>query len=236
MIGSAVFPAVPAGRLPWLSTEEMIEVDRVMIDDLGIDLPRMMENAGRSLADVAMSVFAPDRVLVLAGSGGNGGGGLVAARHLNNRGVMVSVSLSRSPDSMKPAPRQQLEICKKLGIQVVAEPSEADLIVDALIGYSLAGSPRGRAAELIGWANATSTEVLSLDVPSGLDATTGAAGNSTISASATVTLAAPKRGLRNSQAVGALFLADISVPPCVYDDLGAGLRPEFGAGSILRVV
>ena len=65
----------------------MVEVDRIMIEDLNIRLHQMMENAGRNLADLAIRRFEPRTVVVLAGSGGNGGGGITAARHLANRGI-----------------------------------------------------------------------------------------------------------------------------------------------------
>jgi len=70
----------------------------------------MMENARRNLAELSLRAFAPAGVLVLAGSGGNGGGGLVAARHLTNRGVPVAVAPSHHDSSMGPVPRHQLDI------------------------------------------------------------------------------------------------------------------------------
>ncbi|MFW6034295.1 MAG: NAD(P)H-hydrate epimerase, partial [bacterium] len=73
--------------LPALTADQMREIDRIMIDELHIDLIQMMENAGRSLADLAQRRYAPADAVVLAGPGGNGGGGLVAARHLANRGI-----------------------------------------------------------------------------------------------------------------------------------------------------
>ena len=79
----------------WVTEAEMIEVDRVMVDDLGIGLLQMMENAGRNLAQFAVDRYGPSRVVVCTGSGGNGGGGMVAARHLANRGVPVAVTLTR---------------------------------------------------------------------------------------------------------------------------------------------
>ena len=86
--------AFPTAALPDLTVDQMREVDRIMIDVLDIGLLQMMENAGRSLADLAISRYAPTSCVVLAGLGGNGGGGLVAARHLHNRGVRVYVVLS----------------------------------------------------------------------------------------------------------------------------------------------
>ena len=83
--------------VPALTTEQMRAVDRAMVDDLHIELIQMMENAGRNLAELAISRFSPSSVTVLSGPGGNGGGGLVAARHLANRGCRVQVmDLSRA--------------------------------------------------------------------------------------------------------------------------------------------
>ena len=89
----------PRSQPPFLSTQQMREVDRAMIEDYGISLLQMMENAGRCLADLARSRFFDgdprgQRVLVLAGTGGNGGGGLVCARRLHNWGADVRVLMT----------------------------------------------------------------------------------------------------------------------------------------------
>jgi NAD(P)H-hydrate epimerase len=213
---------VAAANVPALTADQMREVDRAMVEDLHIELVQMMENAGRSLAELAIARFAPASVTVLAGPGGNGGGGLVAARHLVNRGCGVSVVLSQ-PDSMTAVPAHQADILARMGAVMAATPAPADLVVDALIGYSLRGDPAGRAAELIEWANQQRSPVLALDTPSGLDVTTGIAGRPHLRATATLTLALPKVGLIDAPAVGELYLADISVPAIVYQRLG--LRP-----------
>ena len=77
----SLFPSINPDEVGWLTEVQMIEVDRVMIDELQIGLIQMMENAGRNLAQIVLDRFGPSSVTVLAGSGGNGGGGLVAARH-----------------------------------------------------------------------------------------------------------------------------------------------------------
>ena len=79
MTTASPYPEVSADELGWLDEPQMVEVDRVMIEDLGIELLQMMENAGRNLATLIIDRFAPGSVTVLAGSGGSGGGGLVAA-------------------------------------------------------------------------------------------------------------------------------------------------------------
>jgi NAD(P)H-hydrate epimerase len=116
----------------------------------------------------------------------------------------------------------------------------ADLVLDGVIGYSLRGAPRGDARTLIDWANAQSSPVLSLDSPSGIDTTTGTVFDPAIRATATMTLALPKEGLRapSVQAhIGELYLADISVPPELYKRfLGIDVGPIFARSDILRLV
>jgi len=224
-----MFPTVPLTFIPTISTAQMVEVDRVMIDDLGITLIQMMENAGRNLARLTMERYInnhrAERVVVLAGSGGNGGGGLVAARRLAGWGVPVSVCLSRPTDRYRGVIAHQLEALVNIGVVADANdlPSEngrgPNVVIDALIGYSLAGAPRGRTGELVRWACETDTPVVSLDVPSGVDTTTGEPHDPAIKADATLTLALPKSGLLAGQAaeyVGDLYVADIAVPASLY--------------------
>ena len=84
---------------------------------------------------------------------------------------------------------EQADILARMGVTIARQPATADLVIDALIGYSLRGDPAGAAAELIAWANDQPAPVLALDTPSGLDLTTGAPGNPAIRATATLTLA-----------------------------------------------
>jgi NAD(P)H-hydrate epimerase len=236
--------------IPFLTTAQMREVDRAMIEDYHIELVQMMENAGRHLAHLARRRFlAGDprgrAVLVLAGSGGNGGGGLVCARRLHNWGAQVFVVTTRPDEGYRGIPAHQLGILRRMGVTVVGAEEitalpPADLIVDAIIGYSLSGAPRGAAARLISWANEHGAPILSLDTPSGLDTATGRVYNPTMRATATLTLALPKQGLRAPEAVdlvGELYLADIGVPPGLYAGSGLGLTvgPIFAREDIIRV-
>jgi len=118
--------------------------------------------------------------------------------------------------------------------------SPADLVIDGLVGYSLRGTPRGAVADLIRMANAQVSPVLSLDVPSGLDATSGDVLDPAVRATATLTLALPKVGLRAPGAqdhVGELYLGDIGVPPSLYagPSLGLTVGAIFAAGDIVRL-
>ncbi len=235
--------------IPTLTTEQMREVDRLMVEEFGIQLIQMMENAGRGFATLARDRFLgkdprETRVVLLAGSGGNGGGGLAAGRRLHTWGAEVMVFLSREPVEMSGVPAQQLSVLQALeGVQIIP-PSEnrnfphADLILDALIGYSLQGAPRGAAAGLIERAMDHKVPILSLDVPTGIDAGTGRVYSPQITADATLTLALPKTGLFVEETrpyVGELYLADIGVPPELYQGMGISVEPIFAEQDLLRL-
>jgi NAD(P)H-hydrate epimerase len=238
-----------AAEVPYLTTDQMIEVDRAMMEDYRIDLVRMMENAGRNLAHLARERFLGGdprghRVVVLAGTGGNGGGALVAARRLHNYGAIVSVFVTKPDDEFTPVPGQQLDLLRRMGLTIgSAEGVESlgtlDVVLDGVIGYSLRGAPRGEAGVLIRWANEQAAPVLSLDAPSGVDTTTGTVYDPAIRATVTMTLALPKEGLRApgvEDHVGELYLADISVPPALYSRfLGIEVGPIFAQSEILRL-
>lgn len=220
----------------------MAEVDRLMIEEYQINLLQMMENAGRNLADCAQMMLkdAPNpSVLILCGAGNNGGGGLVAARHLLNRGLTVNVVLIRAENHLKEIPAHQWHILQKMGTAATESPdiNNFDLILDAMIGYGLQGHPRKSAARWIEKLNTAEPPVLSLDVPSGLDATHGIPMKPCVQADATLTLALPKKGLLTARAkdfVGDLYLADISVPPQLYQSLGLDVGPIFRSQSIIK--
>lgn len=235
------FPS-PDSEPPWISVEEMREVDRRMISDYGIELIQMMENAGRCLAEAARRLYLDGdghgRVVILAGRGGNGGGGMVAARRLAGWGAEVIVAALPPGDTETIADHQRRSTTRAgvevRGADILTELPPPEVILDCVIGYSLRGAPRGDAAELITWANATSAPVLSLDVPSGLDADTAVAHEPSVQATATLTLALPKRGLRSPTA-GDLFLADIGVPPRLYGEMGIEVRTPFASSDVVRL-
>lgn len=232
--------------LPYLTTDQMREVDRLMIELYHIELVQMMEHAGRNLAHLAREYFfggSPrgKRIVVLAGTGGNGGGVLVCARWLHNAGADVEVVLTADQDRLAPVPARQLEILRRMRIpirQAASASDDSDLIIDGIIGYSLSGSPRGHAAQLITWANVRGIPILALDVPSGVDAGTGEVFDPAISATATMTLALPKTGPRSARTqVGDLYLANIGVPPQLYAEpsLNLSIKPIFDSHDIVQL-
>ncbi len=224
------FPTLARADAPEVDRQAMVEVDRIMEDDFGIGLIQMMENAGRALARLAQALLLdkPGRVLALAGRGGNGGGVLTAARRLAGWGTDVSVVTTSAAADFAGVPARQLTIVNALGVPVgqrlPASADDYDLLLDGLVGYSLAGALRGGAAEAVAFVNArTSAHCISLDVPSGFDAATGLASEISVRPDAILTIAAPKKGLIDSYPDAPMFLADISVPDTVFERL-AGRR------------
>ena len=197
-----------------------------------------MENAGRILAWHVCNARDGD-VIVVAGSGGNGGGGLTCARHLANRDIPVQVVLDRPPAELSGAVAHQCRILNEMNVSVISgveSLADADgraTIVDALIGYGLSGDIRPPADEYIGRINDRSGPTVSLDVPSGIDATTGEALGEAVAPARTVTLALPKTGL--DAPTGELYLADISIPRTVYDRIGIEYEPPFGDADWVRL-
>lgn len=232
---------------PALSTEQMREVDRLMVVEYGIDLLQMMENAGRSLALLAKQMLDGEvdgrSVVVLAGRDNNGGGGLAAARHLHNWGAWVHALCSYAPEQYAGAAALPLATLQKMDVALSWaeegwELPPCDLVIDAIIGYGLRGDPQGKARDLIRLANSSLAPVLSLDAPSGLDTDSGRLFEPHVRAAATLTLALPKRGLLAEPGLGAcgeLYLADIGAPPELYERLGLEVGPIFGLGPVVRL-
>lgn len=229
-------------HVPAVTAEQMREVDRIAVEEFGLSILQMMENAGRNLAGNVLQMLGRvcGEVTVLAGAGGNGGGGLCCARHLYNRRLEVNLILDREAAALRGAAAAQLCILQAAGLRPV-DPTRVEeairwaaLVIDALIGYSLRGVPRGRAAELIEICNERAAQVLSLDVPSGLNATTGETPGLVTRPDRTLTLALPKTGL--ASVLGELYVGDIGIPPEVYQRLGLSFEPFFEGRYWIRVV
>jgi len=225
--------------VPAITTEQMIEVDRIAIEETGPNLFQMMENAGRNLALSAIDLQGENwqsaNIVVLAGTGGNGGGGICAARHLANRDINVTLCVSNI-DRLGNVPSEQRKIFKATsGNEIEIENLDKlkpDLIIDAIIGYSLKSAPRGNALEMISWANQQNTKILSLDIPSGVNSTTGDTYGEFIKANRTLTLALPKTGLL-PELTGDLFLADLGIPKKVYKELKIEYNQPFGCKFVI---
>jgi len=136
-----------------IDTPQMIEVDRLMVEEYQIELIQMMENAGRCLAILARDHFLngdpqDKKVAILAGTGGNGGGALVSARRLHNWGAQVEIFMTHQEGKMTPIPKHQRNILNRMGISIqlgteLPKQKNYDLIIDGIIGYSVKGNPYG---------------------------------------------------------------------------------------------
>ncbi|MGH7419382.1 MAG: NAD(P)H-hydrate epimerase, partial [Candidatus Rokuibacteriota bacterium] len=225
-------------RMQLVTGAEMAELDRQAEEEFGLPRALLMENAGRRTADVVHSFVAPGgrRCVVLAGKGSNGGDGLVAARHLTARGWHADVLLLAREDEVRGEPRRNLSLAREAGVEVTSITSMAaaaarrhlggaDVIVDALFGTGFTGKPMGLAAQMIEAANAAPAPVVAVDLPSGMDADTGATPGAAVRATATVTMGLPKVGLLlypGAAHAGRIYVADIGYPPALLERLKVG--------------
>jgi NAD(P)H-hydrate repair Nnr-like enzyme with NAD(P)H-hydrate epimerase domain len=148
------------GTIPAISGEAMAEVDRIMMQDLGVDTLQLMELAGYGVADAirrhaGLDLGTQSRLLALVGTGGNGGDAMVAARLLSAWGTDATVVLVKPRSGYIGIAAHQMAILDRMDIPVL-EPDTvtslpaADLIIDGLLGFSLKGDPRGEAERLSG--------------------------------------------------------------------------------------
>lgn len=241
--------SIEASRIPVITANQMREVDRLMVESYGVQIIQMMENAGTNLARLARRLLGGSvrgkLVTVAAGRGNNGGGGMAAARHLHNWGAQVIVLLENE-EKLFGAPAAQwkalksIQLRKENGDEAVSTLAHggSDLVIEALIGYGLKNNPRGWTARMIEEINKGEGPIVALDIPAGLDATTGEIYASCVRATATVTLALPKTGLIGSGAeavVGSLYLADIGVPTELYQSISIDTPPLFELDTLIRL-
>ena len=214
-----------AAELRLLTTEQMGRADRMAAAGY-VPSVSLMENAGRAVARAALAMCEPGaRVAVLCGPGNNGGDGFVAARHLHEAGLDVRLALLGAPGALKGDAAAMAQGC---GLPIApltpASIDGAQLIVDALFGAGLARPISGVAAEVVGAINRSRVPVLAVDVPSGVDGTTGAATGPVVEAVRTVTFFRRKPGhllLPGRLLCGEISVADIGIPEAVLPDIGA---------------
>jgi len=227
--------------VPAVTREQMIEIDSIAVEETGPNLFQMMENAGRNLALTVMDLIKEKSLgkeaLIFAGAGGNGGGGICAARHLLNHGYEPTVILSKEK-KMQEIPDYQLGIFRKAGGQIIpiekVNDVSADLIIDAIIGYSLSSAPRGIVLEMIDFINKNNILTISLDLPTGILATSGDNPGEFVKPEKTITLALPKTGLYPEKC-GEIILADIGIPKFVYEKIGLKYNSPFSDKYIIPI-
>lgn len=214
-----------------VTAAEMRELDRAAIEGRKISSLRLMENAGEAVVRAMERLFRPLRgktVTIVAGKGQNGGDGLVVARLLRQRGCKAKLALLTPPASLKGDAATNLRRLQRGGNRYRAIDSvpdfeaalsslfkRSDLLVDAIFGTGLNAPVKGRAASAIALMNASGRPIVAIDLPSGLDGDTGSVLGTAITATLTVTLARPKRGLYLGEGpnhAGLIRVADIGIP------------------------
>jgi hydroxyethylthiazole kinase-like uncharacterized protein yjeF len=213
--------------LPVVTASQMKKIDRLAIENWGIPGIVLMENAGRAVVEILeteLGNLAGKRILIVCGRGNNGGDGLVIARHLTNRGAVTQCLLLGKIEDLKgdAGVNARILIDAGLKIQEIDHPEPLQqllpgypVIIDAIFGTGLSAPPRGIFAEAIRLINQSQAFVVSVDVPSGVDADTGSVHTPAVCACLTVTMCLPKLGLLLYPAktcAGKLLIADIGIP------------------------
>lgn len=200
-----------------ISVQQAQAFDRHAQQKLGIPSLILMENAGRGVAEEALRlVKGRGPVVIVCGTGNNGGDGLVAARHLLNAGFRVEIMIIGRLSKLKPDPSTNYLILKKMKRAKFVRrlPNQAGLIIDALFGLGLNSDIREPYASVIRRINAHKAPVLAVDVPSGLNADTGKVLGIAVKAKRTVTFVAPKRGFFKADGpeyCGRIVVRDIGI-------------------------
>jgi len=216
-----------------MTKEQVRAVDSWAINTLGIPGVVLMENAGRSCAELIkdkLKDIAHPKVCIFCGTGNNGGDGYVIARHLLNSGFEVVVVICGNRHKVKGDAKINLDILERLGqpieqlnlifgdvpAQVKSFAAGADMIVDGLFGTGLGGQLSNEYKQLIDSINACNCPILAVDIPSGLDCDSGQPLGAAIKADYTVTFVAVKKGFASGSAAkytGEIFVASIGVEP-----------------------
>jgi NAD(P)H-hydrate epimerase len=234
----------------YVSVEEMRALE-ANADFFGVSYGELMENAGRKSAETILARYKQCKVMVICGTGNNGGDGFVVARFLAQAGYQVLVILLGGAGKMRPGPALiNLEIAKGMNIPVIEADipdkiprmafASFDLIVDAILGTGLRGTPREPARTAIRYINESPAHKVSIDIPSGLDATTGVC-TECVCPELVITFHAPKKGLERYT----VETVDIGIPKKTGTHIGPGdlmglkTRRDFtekgGGGRVLVI-
>lgn len=226
--------------IPVVTAQEMSDIDNRAIQEYGIPSTCLMETAGAKSAQTIWEKYGRDdlRVLVVCGKGNNGGDGIVIARHLFNAGAIVDVAVLFSLSEATGDPAVFLTSLNKMKIPILevlrentshfeSMAKDADLVVDAILGTGFKPPARGLPEEVIRILFASNTPIVSIDIPSGLDATTGKAELPYIQANLTLALGALKRAhllMPAAEHVGEVISHDIGIPRECFKDEGVSFH------------
>lgn len=219
------FPKLRWDELPRIGAAQMSQMIMLATGKFGLDGRVLVEHTGRNLARLVEAEAPEGPVLVVAGRGNNGSGGLAAARLLGLRGRRVWVVPTHEADNYSGTPREQLEYLRhvpSVRVKTSLPKMKYACVIDAAIGTSLEGPPRGRTLDVVTVLNNLHEGccVISVDVPTGMNADDGSVPGSVVHASITMAVGLPKQGVRPGGDGGRLFLGDIGLPPGVHEAMG----------------
>ncbi len=220
-----------------LSVKQMQEMDRQTIQELGVPGVVLMENAGAGCVRHIIDTYgnlADKTVVVVCGSGNNGGDGFVIARHLINRSIRVKIFLLSSPNKYKGDAAINYRILENMGVKFIElqnhnlkafnmDLAHAGLVVDAILGTGLNSDVRGIYQTVIERINQSRCPIMAVDIPSGLHGDKGEPMGLAIKANSTVTFAFPKQGhflYPGPDYTGTLQVIDISIPSQLAGSMG----------------
>jgi len=224
-----------------MTCAEVRALEQRAIWELGLPSIVLMENAGRGLAELLVSLGVTGKTMIVCGKGNNGGDGMVLARHLDNRQVNVRVLLFGRPEDLTSDAAVNFQVLTRSGMNVEVYPGEspdldrvrdelasAEWIVDALFGTGLRGPLRAPFDAVVGLINESTARVLAVDIPSGLDGDTGRPLEPTVRAKHTGTFLAVKAGFVQPEShewTGEVHLIDIGLPRR-YLSLSSATKPS----------
>ncbi|MBI4022676.1 NAD(P)H-hydrate epimerase [Candidatus Berkelbacteria bacterium] len=227
-----------------ITAEEMRDILRHLTEADGFPVPALIENAANALVTqvrLMLERLPGSQIIGLAGPGQTGAVTIATARRLAGAGAQLTILLATERSELSELAAAQLRLAEPFGIRIFdpgALIPPGQLVIDGLVGSTEPPALSPSAASLVDAALRLKLPILAIDVPSGLNATTGKADLPTIRADVTVTLGYPKAGLRKPFAknlVGRLVVADIGIPPTTWKRRGL-LPPDFTAGPLVEVL
>lgn len=213
------------GQLEYVTVKQMRELENVAVAKDGITLSALMENAGRAVANEVMRLIRRGNIVIFCGYGNNGGDGMASARYLIKNGYQVKVFLVGNPKAFSKETDANHKALIDLGYKPVSistkeeiekrfqEMAKPEVIIDAIFGIGIHGMLSDFYLKLIDKINGIASPVISVDIPSGLEADSGESLGIAVQADKTVTFGYPKVGFKNPKAkvyLGELIIADIA--------------------------
>lgn len=220
------FPTVPWSQMSQITGSQMQQLIMLATGKYGLDSRLLVEHTARNLLNLVDAHAPEGTVLVVAGRGNNGSGGLAAARLLAAQGRRVWVVPTHEAENYSGTPKEQLEHLRhyeSVKVRTSLPKMKFACVIDAAIGTNLEGPPRGRTLDVITVVNqlvAQGSCVISLDVPTGLKSDDGSLPGDVVHASMTLAIGLPKRGSPPGGHVGRLFVGDLALPDALYEGMG----------------